>query len=163
MSESWTDAAAVGDVPEGDVIGVKVAGRDIALYNIGAFESMLQGTLVAGRDVTLLATGITLAHTGRIAAGRDIGLGFVGDNSDRWSAFRNDGLIDAGASLTFVTFTVTFCVSSRLPASVAVTVMLNGPGALSKFGAARKDSASGRMSRGRSASAGSASSITLSR
>ena len=34
MSENWTDAAAVGDVPEGDVIGVKVAGRDIALYEV---------------------------------------------------------------------------------------------------------------------------------
>lgn len=34
MSENWTDAAAVSDVPEGDVIGVKVAGRDIALYEV---------------------------------------------------------------------------------------------------------------------------------
>lgn len=84
-----------------ELSGDVTAGRDIALYNIGAFESMLQATLVAGRDVTLLATSITLAHTGRIAAGRDIGLGFVGDNSDRWSAFNNDGLIDAGVSLTF--------------------------------------------------------------
>lgn len=34
MSENWTDAAALDDVPEGDVIGVKVAGRDIALYEV---------------------------------------------------------------------------------------------------------------------------------
>ena len=34
MSENWTDAAAVDDVPEGDVIGVNVAGRDIALYEV---------------------------------------------------------------------------------------------------------------------------------
>ena len=34
MSENWTDAAAVDDVPDGDVIGVKVAGRDIALYEV---------------------------------------------------------------------------------------------------------------------------------
>jgi naphthalene 1,2-dioxygenase system ferredoxin subunit len=34
MSENWTDAAAVADVPEGDVVGVKVAGRDIALYEV---------------------------------------------------------------------------------------------------------------------------------
>ena len=34
MSENWTDAAAVSDVPEGDVIGVKVAGHDIALYEV---------------------------------------------------------------------------------------------------------------------------------
>lgn len=31
----WTDAAAVADVPEDDVIGVTVAGRDLALYNAG--------------------------------------------------------------------------------------------------------------------------------
>lgn len=29
----WTDAAAVDDVPADDVIGLVVAGRDIALYN----------------------------------------------------------------------------------------------------------------------------------
>ena len=34
MSENWTDAAAVADVPEGDVIGVNVGGRDIALYEV---------------------------------------------------------------------------------------------------------------------------------
>jgi len=31
----WTDAAAVTDVPEDDVIGMIVAGRDLALYNAG--------------------------------------------------------------------------------------------------------------------------------
>lgn len=31
----WTDAAAVADVPEDDVIGMMVAGRDVALYNAG--------------------------------------------------------------------------------------------------------------------------------
>ena len=31
----WTDAAAVDDVPEDDVIGMIVAGRDMALYNAG--------------------------------------------------------------------------------------------------------------------------------
>ena len=30
----WTHAAAASDVPEGDVIGVSVAGRDIALYGV---------------------------------------------------------------------------------------------------------------------------------
>ena len=34
MSENWIDAAALSDVPEGDVIGVQVAGRDIALYEV---------------------------------------------------------------------------------------------------------------------------------
>lgn len=31
----WTDAAAVADVPEDDVIGMTVAGRDVALYSAG--------------------------------------------------------------------------------------------------------------------------------
>ena len=31
----WTDAAAVADVPEDDVIGIVVAGRDLALYSTG--------------------------------------------------------------------------------------------------------------------------------
>lgn len=35
MSEKWMDAAALADVPEGDVIGVQVAGKEIALYEVG--------------------------------------------------------------------------------------------------------------------------------
>ena len=31
----WIDAAAVNDVPEDDVIGMIVAGHDMALYNAG--------------------------------------------------------------------------------------------------------------------------------
>jgi naphthalene 1,2-dioxygenase system ferredoxin subunit len=34
MSSTWIDAAAVGVVPSGDVIGIEVAGRDIALYEV---------------------------------------------------------------------------------------------------------------------------------
>jgi naphthalene 1,2-dioxygenase ferredoxin component len=34
-STRWTDAAAVIDVPPDDVIGLSVAGREIALYNAG--------------------------------------------------------------------------------------------------------------------------------
>lgn len=34
MSSNWIDAAAVGAVPSGDVIGIEVAGRDIALYEV---------------------------------------------------------------------------------------------------------------------------------
>jgi naphthalene 1,2-dioxygenase system ferredoxin subunit len=34
MSENWIDAAAVADVPEGDVIGVRVGGKEIALYEV---------------------------------------------------------------------------------------------------------------------------------
>ncbi len=34
MSENWIDAGAVSDVPEGDVIGVQVGGKEIALYEV---------------------------------------------------------------------------------------------------------------------------------
>ena len=34
MTTNWIDAAAQADVPEGDVIGVIVAGKDIALYEV---------------------------------------------------------------------------------------------------------------------------------
>ncbi len=34
MNEQWIDAAASGDVPADDVIGVDVAGRSIALYQV---------------------------------------------------------------------------------------------------------------------------------
>jgi len=34
MNVQWIDAAAAGDVPADDVIGVDVAGRSIALYQV---------------------------------------------------------------------------------------------------------------------------------
>ena len=34
MAEHWTDAAALDAVPEGDVIGIRVAGKEIALYEV---------------------------------------------------------------------------------------------------------------------------------
>ncbi len=34
MADNWIDAAAFGDVPQGDVIGINVAGKDIALYEV---------------------------------------------------------------------------------------------------------------------------------
>ncbi|MEY4344965.1 MAG: hypothetical protein RL032_797 [Pseudomonadota bacterium] len=34
MTTNWIDAAAQADVPEGDVIGVTLAGKDIALYQV---------------------------------------------------------------------------------------------------------------------------------
>ena len=36
MSDSsWVDAMAAADLPAGDVIGLEVAGRDIAIYTVG--------------------------------------------------------------------------------------------------------------------------------
>ncbi len=34
MTHEWIDAAALDAVPEGDVIGVAVGGRDLALYEV---------------------------------------------------------------------------------------------------------------------------------
>lgn len=34
MSDQWIDAAPASDVPEGDVVGIVVAGRDVALYEV---------------------------------------------------------------------------------------------------------------------------------
>ncbi|SNT38160.1 naphthalene 1,2-dioxygenase system ferredoxin subunit [Noviherbaspirillum humi] len=34
MTQNWIDALAADDVPQDDVIGVDVAGRDIALYGM---------------------------------------------------------------------------------------------------------------------------------
>ena len=35
MTEHWIDAAALADVPEGDVMAVRVEGKEIALYEVG--------------------------------------------------------------------------------------------------------------------------------
>ena len=35
MTTTWIDAAACDDVPQDDVIGVPVDGREIALYSVG--------------------------------------------------------------------------------------------------------------------------------
>lgn len=34
MTETWTDVAACDAIPEGDVIGISVAGKEIALYEV---------------------------------------------------------------------------------------------------------------------------------
>ncbi len=34
IDTAWTEAADLGDLPEDDVIGVTVAGRDVALYTV---------------------------------------------------------------------------------------------------------------------------------
>jgi len=35
MAENWTDITATGEVPEEDVMGLEVAGKDVALYSVG--------------------------------------------------------------------------------------------------------------------------------
>lgn len=34
IDTQWTEAAALDDVPQDDVVGVTVAGRDVALYSV---------------------------------------------------------------------------------------------------------------------------------
>ena len=34
MSQNWTEVIAVDDVPQDDVIGVEIAGKDVALYKV---------------------------------------------------------------------------------------------------------------------------------
>ncbi|MEN9395548.1 MAG: naphthalene 1,2-dioxygenase system ferredoxin subunit [Pseudomonadota bacterium] len=34
MADNWIDAAALDAVPEGDVIGIRVEGKEIALYEV---------------------------------------------------------------------------------------------------------------------------------
>ena len=34
MADNWIDAAALDAVPEGDVIGIRIAGKEIALYEV---------------------------------------------------------------------------------------------------------------------------------
>ena len=36
IDTSWTEAAALDDLPEDDVIGVTVDGRDVAIYTVGS-------------------------------------------------------------------------------------------------------------------------------
>src|ERR1051326_2468669 len=61
MSDAgWVKAANRGDLGEGDVLGVVIAGREIALYD-------LDGTLHATDDVC------TQAYAKRPAGGRDRG------------------------------------------------------------------------------------------
>ncbi|WP_312963948.1 naphthalene 1,2-dioxygenase system ferredoxin NdoA [Stutzerimonas nitrititolerans] len=34
MTKKWTDAVALSDIPEGDVLGVTVEGKELALYEV---------------------------------------------------------------------------------------------------------------------------------
>ncbi|MEK7885301.1 two-partner secretion domain-containing protein [Methyloversatilis sp. NSM2] len=76
------------------------AGRDVEFYNIGAMDSALSASVEAGRHLHFVGTGLDLAAAASMSAGGDIGLGFVGDNSDGWTALRNAGRIEAGSALS---------------------------------------------------------------
>lgn len=80
--------------------GAVNAGRDVEFYNIGAMDSALSASVEAGRHLKFVGTGLDLAAAASLRAGGDIGLGFVGDNSDGWTALRNAGRIEAGAVLS---------------------------------------------------------------
>lgn len=84
-----------------DLRGDLFAARDIALFNSGSMQSNVSGAIDAGRHVRFITTGLTLRDTARIAAGGNIEFGFFGDNSDHWSAFLNEGLINAAGDVVF--------------------------------------------------------------
>jgi filamentous hemagglutinin family protein len=80
--------------------GAVSAGRDVELYNIGASDSVLSARVEAGRHLTFVGTSLDLTAVAGLSAAGDIGLGFVGDNSDGWTALRNAGRIEAGGALS---------------------------------------------------------------
>lgn len=80
--------------------GAVNVGRDIEFYNIGAMDSALSASVEAGRHLKFVGTGLDLAAAASLRAGGDIGLSFVGDNSDGWTALRNAGRVEAGGALS---------------------------------------------------------------
>lgn len=75
------------------------AGRDIALYTSGASDTRVDAQVKAGRDLTVIATVLTVSAEGALVADGRLGMDLVPDNSDRWSALTNDGRIEAGGDL----------------------------------------------------------------
>ena len=49
MSTQWTDAAALSEVPQDDVTGALVAGRDIALYGVDGGVCATDNTCTHGQ------------------------------------------------------------------------------------------------------------------
>jgi filamentous hemagglutinin family protein len=80
--------------------GAVNAGRDVEFYNIGAMDSALSASVEAGRHLHFVGTGLDLTAAASLIAEGDIGLGFVGDNSDGWAVLRNAGRIEAGGALS---------------------------------------------------------------
>lgn len=80
--------------------GAVNAGRDVEFYNIGAMDSALSASVEAGRHLHFVGTGLDLSAAASLSASGDIVLGFVGDNSDGWTALRNAGRIEAGGALS---------------------------------------------------------------
>ena len=60
MTTHWIDAAAQDDVPQDDVIGLAVAGRDIALYGVDGEVFATDNTCTHGR--ARLCDGFLLGH-----------------------------------------------------------------------------------------------------
>ncbi|TVT77149.1 MAG: filamentous hemagglutinin N-terminal domain-containing protein [Denitromonas halophila] len=82
--------------------GAITAGRDIGIYNTGAWGSEITGPLTAQRDLQIIAMDLSVAAGGslRTTAG-NIELGFIGDNSDAHTQFINHGMIAAAGDLSF--------------------------------------------------------------
>jgi filamentous hemagglutinin family protein len=92
--------AAVGDIilaTRQNILleGSVHAGRDLELFNVGAWNSSIAATVEAQRDVRIAAMVLSVQNGGSISAQRDVDLGFCPDNSDGWTSFENLGRIEA--------------------------------------------------------------------
>ena len=77
------------------------AGRDIGIYNVGAWNSTIAGVLAATRDLQMIAMDVTVAASGALVSTHGkVELGFVGDNSDAYTQFINNGRIIAAGDIT---------------------------------------------------------------
>ncbi|HEY9193150.1 MAG TPA: filamentous hemagglutinin N-terminal domain-containing protein, partial [Methyloversatilis sp.] len=75
------------------------AGRDVGVYNVGAWHSVLDDSIAAGDDLQIMAMDVTITGRGRLAAHGDIELGLMPDNSDGWTQLVNAGVIVAGGDV----------------------------------------------------------------
>ena len=72
------------------------AGRNVGVYNVGAWRSVIDDSIAAGSDLQIMAMDVSITGRARLAARGDIELGFLPDNSDRSTRFVNAGEIEAG-------------------------------------------------------------------
>ena len=82
--------------------GTLTAGRDIGIYNTGAWGSVMTGQITAQRDLQIIAMDLSVAASGllRTMAG-NIELGFIGDNADAHTQLINYGTVAAAGDLIF--------------------------------------------------------------
>lgn len=76
------------------------AGRNVGIYNVGAWHSVIDDSVAAGGDLQIMAMDMSITGRGWLAAHGDIEIGFLPDNSDGWTRFVNAGAIEAGGDVS---------------------------------------------------------------